>query len=173
MQAYIFFSILHPIDDSEILRRLDRRRRTEMCTSAAENSQRAREKERTTWTINCVALNSYKQVMCANGHEFVFDFSIAGASLLSQNVLVVSAINLGIQHLCRRCPGSISIMPCNWRLCFTLSVIYIFFFLRSASDCMRVVRTHTTNNNMAIIFIYAIHCQNLCLASAYKRQNGS
>lgn len=68
-------------------------------------------------------------------------FSFVGMCT-SRCVCVVSVINSGIQRLCRIvcdarslcCPGSIPIMPCNWRLCFTLPVIYIF---RLASDCMR------------------------------------
>lgn len=70
-------------------------------------------------------------------------------SFIAKRCVVVSVINLGIQHLCR-CPGSISIMPCNWRLCFTLSVIYIFILLYSIR--LHVLgAAHATNNNMAII----------------------
>lgn len=98
----------------------------------------------TTWTINCVALNSYKQVMCANGHEFFRSICfLCCASLSSECSSSCQAINLGIQYCCRiDCcclHVSIPIIPCNWRLCFKLSVIYIF---RSASQ--RMHNTHAT-----------------------------
>lgn len=110
-----------------------------------ENGKELKQSIASHWTV----INKSCVQMAMNLCSIYIYFYGRCFSFIAKRCVVVSAINLGIQHLCR-CPGSISIMPCNWRLCFTLSVIYIFILLYSIR--LHALGTaHATNNNMAII----------------------